>query len=51
MEVGTYLCSLNKSRKLTKNNLLLPNGPFLPTELFDLIEDYKSGTFGGPEVQ
>jgi hypothetical protein len=41
MEVGTYLCSLNKSEKLNKNNLLHPDGPFSPTELFDLIKKYK----------
>lgn len=51
MEVGTFLCSLNKSWTLTRENLLEPNGPFSATELFDLIKDYKQGNFGGPEVQ
>ncbi len=51
MEVGTYLCSLNKSWKLTKENLLTPNGPFSPNDLFDLINKFESWVFWGPEVQ
>lgn len=51
MEVGTFLCSLNKGWTLTKDNLLQDKGPFSATELFDLIENYKQGDFGGPEVQ
>jgi len=51
LEIGTYLCSLNKSGKLNKENLLQPNGPFSATELFDLIEDYKQWDFWWEEVR
>ncbi len=52
MEVGTYLCSLNKSQKLNKENLLQEYwGPFSPTELFMVLDKYKSWTFGWSEVQ
>jgi hypothetical protein len=51
MEVGTFLCSLNKSKKLSKGNLLQSNWPFSSEELFKIIEEYKDWTFGWPEVQ
>ncbi len=51
LEIGTYLCSLNKSGKLNKDNLLKPNWPFSPTELFQVLERYKNWAFGWVEIQ
>jgi hypothetical protein len=51
MEVGTFLCSLNKSGRLSKDNLLQPHWPFSSEELFKVIEEYKDWTFGWSEVQ
>lgn len=51
LEVGTYLCSLNKSGDLNKENLLAPNGPFSSTQLFIILERYKNGDFWGEDVR
>ncbi len=48
LEIGTYLCSLNKSWRLTKEKLL---SIFSPTELFSLLEKYKNGAFGWEDIQ
>lgn len=51
LEIGTYLCSLNKSGNLSKDHLLQPNGPFSATELFVILERYKNWEFGWDDVK
>lgn len=48
LEVGTYLCSLNKNNNLTRNSL---EELFGKEELFWVLKKYKDGNFGDMQIR